>query len=182
MTKKIIIVFLGALLAINGCFCNGKPRTASVRTLAIGREAPDFSLPLTDGSVLKLSNYRGKIIILDFWATWCGPCKMEIPGFINIMDKYSDRGVVIIGVSLDANLTMEQLAAFGRKMGINYQIGMPEDNEAISYQYGGIGSIPTTFTIDRQGRIRDKINGAMPQSYFENNIEIVLKEDAPVQN
>ncbi|MEW6102946.1 MAG: TlpA disulfide reductase family protein [bacterium] len=133
---------------------------------------PDFTLPTIDGETLTLSELSGKVIILDFWATWCPPCRMEIPDFIQLYSQYKDKGLLIIGLSLDES--PDNVRQFKEKMGINYPIVM--GNQKVTEDFGGIRGIPTTFIIDREGNIETKIVGYRSKEVFEKEIDSLLKE------
>ncbi len=124
----------------------------------------------------KLAAYRGKVIILDVWATWCGPCRMEIPGFVRLQDKYRAKGLEIIGVSIDP-ITSGQgeavVTPFMQQYGINYTIWMMNDRNGFGKYPPGQG-IPTTYIIDRKGRIAKTYIGAQPEAQFENDILSLL--------
>jgi len=157
--KTLISAFL-LLVLLSGC-SGGK-----------GPKAPDFSLNNPDGSSYSLSDFRGKMLILNFWATWCPPCKKEIPDFIELYDKYSDQGLVILGVSVDQGgwlITKE----FADKSSINYPVVMA--NRDIVYKYGSVQSIPTTFIIDPEGRIAGEFVGYRPKAVWEEQIRSILK-------
>jgi peroxiredoxin len=132
---------------------------------------PDFILPQLDGSLLKLSDYLGKVIILDFWATWCPPCRAEIPDFINLYNEYREKGLLIIGISLDSS-GIETVKKFVNKMGINYPIVM--GNNKVINDFGGITGIPTTFIIDRKGNQIQKFVGYRSKEVFESEIKKLL--------
>ncbi|MFQ6083532.1 MAG: peroxiredoxin family protein [Candidatus Aminicenantia bacterium] len=138
--------------------------------------APDFTLPDITGKKISLSDYQGKIIILDFWATWCPPCRIEIPAFIELYNKYKQQGLVIIGISLDREGT-KVLIPFIKKYGINYPILL--GNKEVVKAYGGIRGIPTTFIIDQRGKIRNKHIGVPPnfKEVFKNEF-LSLKEES----
>lgn len=120
--------------------------------------APDFALPTLAGETLRLSDLRGQVVVLNFWATWCAPCREEIPAFVRLQDDYRSRGVAFVGVSLD-----EEGAAvvrpFAEAFGINYPIAF--DDGAVARQYEGSAGLPTTYFITREGRIRRYMPGAL---------------------
>lgn len=133
--------------------------------------APDFTLPTTDGKMLKLSNYRGKVVIIDFWATWCPPCRKGIPDLIDIKKRYGSKGVEIIGISVDTD-TKDDVIPFMKEKGINYPIVY--GNQNVYMQYGGIRAIPTTFVIDKEGKIVASYEGLVPKITYENHIKRIL--------
>jgi Thiol-disulfide isomerase and thioredoxins len=124
-----------------------------------------------------LEQFRGKVIVLDLWATWCGPCKAEIPGFIRLQNKYRDQGLEIVGVSLDPVTrggNAQMVSSFVRSNAINYTIWLVNDAAALS-QYPVIrNGIPTTYIIDRQGRTVRQYVGAQSEVTFETDIKSLL--------
>ena len=135
--------------------------------------APDFRLKSFSGKWLQLSDFRGKVIILDFWATWCPPCIKEIPHFVELSRKYADPGLVILGISLDRG-GRSVLSGFINKYKVNYPILIADGK--VDKVYGGIQGIPTTFIIDRAGNIRQKYVGFRPKSVFEQEIIKLLQD------
>ena len=135
------------------------------------RPAPDFTLFDIYGEARSLSDFRGKVVILDFWTTWCPPCRAEIPHFIELYDEYKDEGLEIIGISMDWNGD-RIVAPFVEDNGINYVILL--DKDEVANLYGGIISIPTTFVIDRDGGIRKRYVGYRDKEVFENDIKELL--------
>ncbi len=136
-------------------------------------DAPDFTLPRVGGGYFTLSSLKGKVIILDFWATRCPPCRMEIPEFIELYDKYRDAGLEIVGVCLEREAMVRP---FAEQAGINYTLVLAD--QRISQQYGGIRYIPTTFIIDRRGNISEKYIGYTSGKIFEKKIQKLLSEKA----
>lgn len=135
--------------------------------------APSWALKGLDGREVKSSDFGGKVVVLNFWATWCPPCRAEIPDFVEKQKKHEQAGLVFVGVSLDEGGT-ENVKAFVEKQGINYPIvmGTPEVVEA----FGGIEGIPTTFLIDRKGNIREKIVGQERSEVLEKKLQQLLEE------
>ncbi|MDI6640928.1 MAG: TlpA disulfide reductase family protein [Elusimicrobiota bacterium] len=133
--------------------------------------APDFTLPKLTGKTLTLSELRGKVIILDFWATWCPPCRAEIPFFVELQNEYKEQ-LAIVGVCLDRD-DRDNIKKFIEKIGINYPIVMGDPK--VVKDYGGIKGIPTTFIIDKNGNIRETIIGYRPKEVFENEIKKYIK-------
>jgi len=132
--------------------------------------APDFSLTDISGNKLNLSDYKGKVVMLDFWATWCGPCRIEIPGFIELQSHYANQGFTIVGVSMDDS--SEPVVEFYRQFHMNYPVAM--GNARLEELYGGILGLPTTFLIGRDGRIYARHEGATDVSVFEDEIKQLL--------
>jgi cytochrome c biogenesis protein CcmG/thiol:disulfide interchange protein DsbE len=131
--------------------------------------APAFTLTDLTGKSVSLADFKGKVVVLDFWATWCPPCRKEIPDFISIQGEYGARGVQVVGVALDE---MPKVQAFVRDNGMNYPVLMGNDD--VVARYGGIEGIPTTFIIDRKGKIVDRFEGFRPRSVFVNAITPLL--------
>jgi len=134
------------------------------------REAPDFTLPRLDGGQLCLSSYRGKVVLLDFWATWCVPCREETPHFVELQQKYGDKGLQIIGVSMDDS--PDPVRAFYQQFRMNYPVVM--GTAEVGSAYGGVLGLPIAFLIDRDGRICVKHLGATDPSLFEKEIAFLL--------
>jgi peroxiredoxin len=132
--------------------------------------APDFSLPDLSGQQLTLSAYRGKVVLLDFWATWCDPCRDEIPRFVELQNNYREQGLRIIGVSMDDG--PEPVREFYRRFQMNYPVVM--GNAKMGELYGGVLGLPVAFVIGRDGRIYAKHIGATEVSAFEKEIRGLL--------
>ena len=135
------------------------------------REAPDFTLPLLDGGQLRLSSYRGKVVLLDFWATWCVPCREETPHFVELQQKYGDRGLQIIGVSMDDS--PDPVRPFYQQFHMNYPVVMGTAD--VGSAYGGVLGLPIAFLIDRDGRIYSKHMGATAAAVFEKDVTSLLQ-------
>jgi peroxiredoxin len=134
-------------------------------------KAPDFALKNSKGETVRLSSFKDNVIILNFWATWCGPCRGEIPGFVDLYNKYNNEGLEIIGVSLDQN-GWDAVDPFVKNYKVNYPVLLY--NRQVIMNYGGIRAIPTTFIINRNGEIVEKIIGQRPDSYFKQKVQELL--------
>lgn len=135
--------------------------------------APDFTVTSLDGKELRLSALKGKVVMLDFWATWCPPCKAEIPHFIELQNAYGPKGLEIIGLSVDQE-GPEVVRDFSKEYGVNYTMAMAGPD--LVQKYGGIRGIPTTFLIDKEGRIAKKLVGYHDKQVFESQIQTLLAE------
>lgn len=133
--------------------------------------APDFRLKDIDGNTVRLSDLRGKAVVLNFWATWCPPCKEEIPWFIDLQNKYGSQGLQIVGVSMDEG-GKDAVVPFAKQMGINYKVllGTPEVGDL----YGGVNALPTTFYIGRDGKVLEYVPGLIGHREVEDNIKAAL--------
>ena len=136
-----------------------------------GKTAPDFTLDTLEGQAVKLSDYRGKAVLLNFWATWCGPCKVEMPWFVDLQKQYGSQGLQIIGVAMDDS-GKDAIDKFAKEMGVNYVI--LQGKEAVGDAYGGVLGLPTTFFIDRNGKIIDSSSGLIGKGEIEENIKKAL--------
>lgn len=172
---RVSAAFVAALLALPGC--SPSPRTvraASVRPDKERKQAPDFTLKDANGHTVRLSDYRGKVVLLDFWATWCGPCKIEIPWFQEFERQYKDKGFAVIGVAMDEE-GWNVVKPFAQHMSINYRLVVGDDSIGDLYANGGIDALPTTFLIDRGGRIASVHVGLSSKNDFEDDIQELLK-------
>jgi peroxiredoxin len=157
---------------------SGPQRPVNVSSVKSGKDrhqAPDFALKDGDGKMVHLSDYRGKVVLLDFWATWCGPCKIEIPWFIDFQRKDQDKGLVVLGVSMDDE-GWPVIKPFVKGVKMNYRVLIGDDRTA--QLYGGIDALPTTFLIDREGRIAAIHVGLVNRKEIENGIEELLQNPA----
>jgi len=136
--------------------------------------APAFSLTDIAGRPLNLSDYRGKVVLLNFWATWCAPCRIETPQFVDLVNRYRQKGLAVVGVSLDDEV--EPVREFFSQYKVNYQVAL--GNEQVSEKYGGIFSLPTTFLIGRDGRVYAKHLGATDLRILEAELRQLLSRTA----
>jgi peroxiredoxin len=134
-------------------------------------KAPNFSLKSQDGKNIELKKLRGKVVVVNFWATWCRPCKAEIPGFLDVYERYKARGLQIIGVSLDQDGWVP-VKPFVAKFNITYPIVVGDGK--LAEMYGGVEGIPTTFIIDKKGNIVERHMGYLSRDQFEGMIKKLL--------
>jgi cytochrome c biogenesis protein CcmG/thiol:disulfide interchange protein DsbE len=137
-----------------------------------GSIAPAFELKnIADGKPVQLSSFRGKAVLLNFWATWCGPCKIEMPWLVDLQKKYQPKGLEIVGVAMD-DASDKEIADFTHKMGVNYTI--LKGTEKVGDLYGGVDRLPLSYYIDRSGKVVDEIVGLASESVIEDDIKRIL--------
>jgi peroxiredoxin len=161
-------------LLATGILMASEPTGASAALLpaAERKPAPEFALQDSSGKAVSLKDYRGKVVLLDFWATWCHGCKLEIPWFTEFSRKYGDKGVVVVGVSLDSD-GWNVVSPFIKTAHIPYQIVLGNDDVAKVY---GIENMPDTFLIDREGRIAAAYKGIVEKHNVDGNLRAILAE------
>lgn len=164
------ILLLGLILTIGLAFFSSHEVTG--QNSVIGKKAPDWTLKNAKDENISFSQYKGKVVIVDFWTTWCPPCRKEIPGFIELQRQYADKGLVILGISLDKSAATAK--EFARKNGINYPI--VHGNAKVAGLYGNIQSIPTTFIVSPAGKIVNRLVGYHTKEVFEAEIKPLLKQ------
>ena len=162
----VAVAILGAGAAIYSMRHHESSQAPSANPMA-----PDFTLPQLDGRDLRLSSYRGKLVLLDFWASWCAPCREETPHLIELQNKYGGRGLQIIGVSMDDS--PDPARAFYQQFHMNYPVAM--GNAKTGELYGGVLGLPIAFLIKRDGRIYAKHIGATDPAVFDKEIATLLQ-------
>ncbi len=165
------------LLAFSGCanLTSSVSAASDLKPQDKRHVAPDFELKDGDGKVVHLSDYKGKVVLLDFWATWCGPCRIEIPWFTDLERNNKDKGFEVLGVSMDDE-GWEVVKPFLSEVGVNYRVLM--GNDATAQAYGGVDALPTTFLIDREGKIAAVHLGLTSKKDIVDGVEKLL-QDAP---
>jgi len=148
-------------------------RVSGTSFSGIGRSsiAPDFTLDTLDGTPMTLSDLRGKAVLLNFWATWCAPCKIEMPWFVELQQEYGSQGLQIVGVAMDDS-SKDDIVKFAKDMGVNYPVLLGK--EAVGEAYGGVPALPESFFIGRDGKIVDRIIGLKGKGEIEDSIKKAL--------
>jgi thiol-disulfide isomerase/thioredoxin len=167
----VVVALVAALMLYFGYHQARRTGTGSVPRLTQSTLAPDFSLESLDGKTLRLSDLRGKAVLLNFWATWCGPCKIEMPWFVDLQKQYGSQGLQIVGVAMD-DASKEDISKFAKEMGVNYPILIGK--ESVGDQYGGVPALPESFLISRDGKIVDKIIGLRGKADIEEAVKKAL--------
>lgn len=141
------------------------------------KPAADFTLRDENGAAVKLSDYKGKVVLLNFWATWCGPCGVEIPWFVEFEQKYKSQGFAVLGVSMDED-GWPAVKPYVAERKINYRVLM--GNDTVAQFYGGLDSLPTSFIIDRDGKVAFPPHiGLVSKNEYVNEIQCLLGGKAP---
>lgn len=176
--KRNALVFVALVVAIMAMLASGKylDRTRKHGPLKLvgnvqGVPAPDFALQSLDGRKVKLSDFRGKPVLLNFWATWCPPCKVEMPWFEDLQRQYGKDGLVVLGVAMDDS-EPATIAKFASELGVNYPVLLGTDQ--VSDDYGDVQYLPTTFYIGRDGTIVDKMTGLLDRKDIDNAVQKIL--------
>jgi len=146
-----------------------QPKDPVIAAGEIGSRLPDFSVKDLQGREVSSVDLRGKVVLVDFWATWCQPCKKEMPGYQKLLDSYGSRGFVVVGFKFDTMRDMEDPLQFASKIGVRYPLAVA--TEDVKQRFGGIEGLPTTMIYDRQGILRTKVIGFE----YTDNIEQAVK-------
>lgn len=175
MPRKGLLFILAAAGAV-GCnqhsTTSSAPKEAIVAAGEVGSHLPAFSVKDLLGHEISSDGLRGKVVLIDFWATWCEPCKREMPGYQKLASRYGPRGFVVIGFKFDTMADTEDPQAFARKIGVRYPLAVAPDD--LKQKFGGIEGLPTTMLYDRQGILRKKVVGFEYTETFENAIRALL--------
>jgi len=182
LLKRNIIYLLVVVVSITVLLIAGKRASKGngVQLAAgrsIGQSAPDFELKVLggNGKTMKLSDLKGKAVLIDFWATYCGPCKVEMPWIAELQKKYGPQGFQVVGVDIGDGASEKQISDFAQKMGVNYPILMGTDDVGDLY-FGGVNGLPQNFFIDRSGKIVGYELGLVSESVFEEHVKTALGE------
>jgi len=177
--KRLSIVVLVTAITVTAIlvvrFRSSHRTSAATSSLSVsGQMAPDFALESLDGKTVRLSDFRGKAVLLNFWATWCQPCKIEMPWFEQLQKQYAPDGLQVIGVAMD-DASKEDIAKFVKNLGVDYPILLGKEN--VGDAYGGVQFLPATFYVGRDGRVVDKVFGLKGRDEIEGIVKKALRLD-----
>jgi thiol-disulfide isomerase/thioredoxin len=176
MVRKRLLFLSLAAAGLAGCNRHSASSPQSKEhTIAagdIGSRLPDFSVKDLQGRELSSSELRGKVVLVDFWATWCQPCEKEMPGYQELEDRYGSRGFAVVGFKFDVMQDLEDPVLFAKRVGVRYPLAVATD--ALKQKFGGIEGLPTTMLYDRQGMLRKKVIGFEYTDAFEADLKPLL--------
>jgi len=165
-------LLVGAVAGVSGVFqSESVPQWPAAE--GVPEDAPSFALKTLDGEVFRLEEHRGEVVVLNFWATWCPPCREEIPMFVELQHELGDQGLQFVGVALERSAGPDHVQAFAEKMDINYPVGMGDGR--IAEKYGGVPGLPRTFIIGPGGEIQGHIPGMATESMLRPGLEKLLQ-------
>jgi peroxiredoxin len=167
----VVVAVVVAVMLYFGAYKSRRTGAGTATHLTQSSPAPDFTLQSLDDKSVRLSDFRGKAVLLNFWATWCAPCKIEMPWFVELQKRYGSQGLQIVGVAMD-DASKEDIAKFAKDMGVNYPVLIGK--ESVGDEYGGVPALPETFLIGRDGKIVDKIIGLKDKAEIEDTIKRAL--------
>lgn len=178
MRKKYLLSLLGFIAAAGLAGCGehsaGPPSTEHISTAgsADGLRFPYFSVTDLQGHSLNSADLRGKVVLIDFWATWCAPCKTEMPGYQRLVDRYGPKGFAVVGLKFDIMQDTEEPLQFANRVGVRYPLAVATDE--LKQKFGGIEGLPTTMLYDRAGVLRKKVIGFEYTSVIETALKPLL--------
>jgi thiol-disulfide isomerase/thioredoxin len=175
LKERLLFVSLAAF-GLVGCTQHStsrpQPKQDVIAAGEVGSRLPEFSIKGLQGREISSADLHGKVVLIDFWATWCQPCKKEMPGYQRLADRYGSRGFAVIGLKLDTMRDMEDPVRFAKRIGVRYPLAVAADD--LKRKFGGIEGIPTTMLYDRQGTLRKKVIGFEYTDTFESELKTLL--------
>lgn len=176
MLRKRLLFLSLAVVGLVGCnqdpTSSPQPRQDVIAAGEIGSRLPAFSVKDFQGREISSADLRGKVVLIDFWATWCQPCKKEMPGYQKLLDRYGSRGLAVVGFKFDTMRDMEDPVQFAKRIGVRYPLAVAADD--LKQKFGGIEGLPTTLLYDRQGILRNKVIGFEYTDIIERELKPLL--------
>ena len=175
MPTRCVVLLNVVLVALFACTRPLSPARSLEKASApgeIGSSLPEFSLKDLRGHEISSPELRGKVVLIDFWATWCQPCKKEMPGYQRLLSKYGAREFAVIGFKFDTMMDAEDPLSFAKRIGVRYPLAVASDD--LKQKFGGIEGLPTTMLFDRQGVLRKKVIGFEYTDVFESALKPLL--------
>ncbi len=170
----VVIAVLVAGMLFTALYNSRRSNSVAAASLSFtGQSAPDFALQSLEGKTVHLSDFHGKAVVLNFWATWCQPCKIEMPWFEKLQKQYEPQGLQIIGVAMD-DASKEEIVKFAAHVRVSYPVLLGK--EEVGNAYGGVQFLPATFYISRDGKVVDKVFGLKGRAEIEDNIKRALAQ------
>jgi len=177
MLKKRLLFLSLVAMGLAGCNQHSaspppQPKEAVIAAGDVGSRLPDFSVRDLQGREVSATDLRGKVVLIDFWATWCQPCKKEMPGYQRLLEQYGSRGFAIVGFKFDTMMDMEDPTLFAKKIGVRYALAVAPDD--LKQKFGGVEGLPTTMLYDRQGILRKKVIGFEYTNVIESELKLLV--------
>ena len=174
MLSKCLLLSL--MVGLVGCgrqsASSPRPKETPVSAGEIGSRLPAFTVDDLQGHTISSADLHGKVVLVDFWATWCQPCKQEMPGYQKLLDRYGAQGLAVVGFKFDTMMDTEDPTKFAEKIGVRYPLAVATDD--LKQEFGGIEGLPTTMLYDREGILRQKVIGFEYAQSFEANLKPLL--------
>src|SRR6516165_8874101 len=169
-------LLLSLMVGLVGCSRQpASPSPSKVTTIPageIGSRLPNFTVVDLQGHKISSADLQGKVVLIDFWATWCQPCKQEMPGYQKLLDRYGAQGLAVVGFKFDTMMDTEDPTKFAEKIGVRYPLAAATDD--LKRKFGGIEGLPTTMLYDREGILRQKVIGFEYTQSFEADLKPLL--------